>query len=47
VQRRARNLCLGALIEVVREQTRTVELKHVNRVLMQPHWRRDFDAPAL
>jgi len=44
--RRARNLCLSALIEAVRDQTRPVELKQVNRVLMQPHWRSDRDLPA-
>jgi MSHA biogenesis protein MshM len=44
--RRTRNLCLGALIEAVRDQTRTVDLKQVNRVLIQPHWRKDYDAPA-
>ena len=38
--RRTRNLCLSALIEAVRDQTRTVDLKQVNRVLIQPHWRR-------
>ena len=43
--RRARNLCLSALIEAVRAQTRTVDLKEVNRVLVQPHWRKDYDAP--
>ena len=37
--RRARNLCLGALVETVRDHTRTVDLKQVNRVLLQPHWR--------
>jgi len=37
--RRARNLCLGTLIEAVRDRTHTVDLKHVNRVLLQPHWR--------
>lgn len=37
--RRARNLCLGALLEAVRDRTRTVDLKQVNRVLLQPHWR--------
>ncbi len=37
--RRARNLCLGALVEAVRDHTRTVDLKQVNRVLLQPHWR--------
>jgi len=44
--RRARNLCISALIEAVRSQTRTVELAHVNRVLVQPHWRKDYDSPA-
>ena len=36
----------AALIEAVRAQTRTVDLKEVNRVLIQPHWRKDSDAPA-
>ena len=45
VLRRARNLCLASLIEAVRDQTRTVELKQVNRVLIQPHWRKDCDTP--
>jgi len=44
--RRARNLCLSALIEAVRDQTRTVDLKQVNQVLLQPHWRKDYDSPA-
>ena len=43
--RRTRNLCLSALIEAVRDQTRIVDLKHVNRVLIQPHWRKDYDHP--
>ena len=43
--RRTRNLCLGCLIEAVRDQTRIVDLKHVNRVLIQPHWRKDCDQP--
>jgi type II secretory pathway predicted ATPase ExeA len=43
--RRARNLCLSALIEAVRDQTRTVDLKHVNAVLIQPHWRKNCDQP--
>jgi MSHA biogenesis protein MshM len=37
--RRARNLCVGSLLEAVRDRTRSVDLKHVNRVLLQPHWR--------
>jgi type II secretory pathway predicted ATPase ExeA len=40
VLRRARNLCLGTLLEAVRDHTKTVDLKQVNRVLLQPHWRR-------
>jgi type II secretory pathway predicted ATPase ExeA len=43
--RRTRNLCLSSLIEAVRDQTRTVDLKQVNRVLIQPHWRKDCDQP--
>ena len=43
--RRSKNLCLGTLIEAVRDQTRTVDLKQVNRVLIQPHWRKDCDNP--
>jgi type II secretory pathway predicted ATPase ExeA len=43
VLRRVRNLCLGALIEAVRDQTKTVDIKQVNAVLRQPHWRRDHD----
>lgn len=46
VLRKARNLALGALVETVREQLRTVDLKQINAVLSQPHWRRDFDAPT-
>ena len=34
-----RNPCLRALIEAVRDRTKTVDLKQVNAVLMQPHWR--------
>ena len=40
ILRRARNLCLGALVEAVAQRTRTVDLKQVNAVLIQPHWRR-------
>lgn len=38
-----RNLCLGALIEAVRGRTKSIDLKHVNRVLLQPHWREQRD----
>jgi len=43
VLRRARNLCVASLLEAVRDRTKTVDLKQVNRVLMQPHWRREHD----
>jgi type II secretory pathway predicted ATPase ExeA len=39
--RAVKNLCVGALIEAVRDQTRTVDLKQINAVLMQPHWRQN------
>jgi hypothetical protein len=29
----------GSLIEAVRDSTKIVDLKQVNAVLMQPHWR--------
>ena len=41
--RSTKNLCVGALLEAVRDRTRTVDLKQVNRVLLQPHWRKRHD----
>jgi type II secretory pathway predicted ATPase ExeA len=41
--RRIRNLCLSALLEAIREHKKMVELSHVNRVLLQPHWRNEND----
>jgi type II secretory pathway predicted ATPase ExeA len=43
ILRAARNLCVGALLEAVRDRTKTASLKQVNRVLMQPHWRQERD----
>lgn len=43
VLRKGRNLCLGSLIQAVLDQTKTVGLNQVNRVLVQPHWRNDHD----
>jgi MSHA biogenesis protein MshM len=43
VLRRARNLCLAAMLETVRDRARSVDLKQVNRVLLQPHWREHKD----
>lgn len=41
--RRARNITLSCLLEAIRDQTKTVDLKHVNNVLRQPHWRNTQD----
>lgn len=43
VLRRIRNLCLSCLLEAVRERKKQVSLEMVNRVLLQPHWRTDYD----
>lgn len=43
ILRRARNLCVSSLLEAVRDRTKTVDLKQVNRVLLQPHWREEQD----
>jgi MSHA biogenesis protein MshM len=37
--RLCRNLCYGSLIEACRDGKRIVTIKHVNGVLIQPHWR--------
>lgn len=47
ILRAARNLCTATLIEAVRDQVRTVDLKQVNAVLMQPHWRHDTTGEPL
>ena len=39
ILRRARNLAISAMIEAVRDQSRSVDLAQVNRALIQPHWR--------
>jgi len=38
-------LRIFTLLEAVRDRKRTVDLKQVNRVLLQPHWRREQDLP--
>ena len=43
VLRKARNLCIGCLIEGVRSANKTIDIDNVNRVLMQPHWQKDID----
>jgi len=47
ILRKARNLALSALVEAVRDQTRTVDISQINSVLMQPHWRKTHDLASL
>ncbi|MEG3976369.1 AAA family ATPase [Microcoleus sp. herbarium8] len=45
--RAVKNLCVSALLEAVRDRTKIVDLKQINAVLMQPHWRHNSrDEPA-
>jgi len=43
VLRKTRNLCLSCLLEAVRSRKKIVDLDNVNRVLIQPHWRKETD----
>lgn len=43
ILRRARNLVISCLLEAVRDRKKIVELDCVNRVLIQPHWRNEYD----
>jgi MSHA biogenesis protein MshM len=43
ILRRTRNLCLGSLLEAVRAQKKSIDIDLVNRVLIQPHWRNEYD----
>ncbi|MBN1984337.1 MAG: hypothetical protein JW795_22625, partial [Chitinivibrionales bacterium] len=45
--RRVRNLCLSCLLEALRALSRSIDIEIVNKVLIQPHWRNDFDLEAL
>jgi type II secretory pathway predicted ATPase ExeA len=47
ILRRTRNLCISAMLEAVRDRKQVIGLDQVNRVLMQPHWRKDNDMAAL
>lgn len=41
--RRARNLCISCLLEALRDRKKSIDINIVNRVLIQPHWRNDYD----
>ena len=43
VLRRTKNLCLSCMLEAVRQRSKTIGLDTVNRVLIQPHWRKEQD----
>ena len=47
ILRRTRNLCISSMLEAVRDRKHVIGLDQVNRVLMQPHWRKDHDMEAL
>ena len=42
ILRRIKNLTLGCILEAVRDSTQTISLEITNRVLMQPHWRKEI-----
>ena len=39
ILRHGRSLAVGSLLEAAHARAKTVGLDHVNRVLLQPHWR--------
>jgi MSHA biogenesis protein MshM len=43
ILRRCRNLCISCLLEAVRERTKSIGIEIVNKVLIQPHWRNNYD----
>lgn len=44
ILRKARNLGLSCMLEAVRAQSREITLDTLNTVLMQPHWRKEYDS---
>ena len=46
ILRRLRNLALSSMLEAVRDRKQVIGIDQVNRVLMQPHWRKDHDIIA-
>ena len=47
ILRRCRNLCISTMLEAVRARTKSIGIDIVNKVLIQPHWRNEFDMEAL
>jgi MSHA biogenesis protein MshM len=47
ILRRCRNLCISCMLEAVRARTKSISLDIVNKVLIQPHWRNEYDLEAI
>lgn len=43
VLRQVKTLCVGSMVEAVRHHEREVDIRQVNAVLIQPHWRLSRD----
>jgi len=43
ILRKTRNLCVSCLLEGLRARNKTIDIDIVNRVLIQPHWRKNHD----
>lgn len=43
ILRKTRNLCLSCMLDAVRAAKKTIDIDNVNRVLIQPHWRKECD----
>jgi MSHA biogenesis protein MshM len=41
ILRAVKNLCIGGMIEAVRDQCKTIDTRQINAVLLQPHWRQN------
>lgn len=47
ILRKAKNLAVGCMLEAVRRQKKIIDLDNVNRVLIQPHWRTEYELETL
>ena len=43
ILRKTRNLCMSCMLEAVRSRKKTIDIDNVNHVLIQPHWRNEYD----
>jgi len=47
ILRKTKNLCISCMLEAVRSRRKIIDLEIVNRVLIQPHWRKENDLELL